>query len=59
MLWYAFVQAYGPTEDGRVRSCPSNVNPNCVSTGQAASKQQHASQVWAEPLYITAFLGHT
>lgn len=23
---------YGPTQEGTVRACPSNVNPNCVST---------------------------
>jgi hypothetical protein len=25
---------YGPTADGSIRGCPSNVNPNCVSTGE-------------------------
>ncbi len=24
---------YGPTADGSVRSCPTNINPNCVGTG--------------------------
>ncbi|WIA19830.1 hypothetical protein OEZ85_005738 [Tetradesmus obliquus] len=24
---------YGPTADGSIRGCPSNVNPNCISTG--------------------------
>lgn len=25
---------YGPTADGSIRGCPSNVNPNCISTGK-------------------------
>jgi hypothetical protein len=29
---------YGPTADGSIRGCPSNVNPNCVSTGKASAK---------------------
>jgi hypothetical protein len=28
---------YGPTADGSIRGCPSNVNPNCVSTGKASA----------------------
>lgn len=38
--------AYGPTEDGRVRSCPTNINPNCVSTG---STNDAYSPAWFAP----------
>lgn len=47
VLFLFFIQAYGPTEDDRVRSCPTNINPNCVSTGgcvahrAAATSQGH------------------
>jgi hypothetical protein len=29
---------YGPTADGSIQGCPSNVNPNCVSTGKASAR---------------------
>lgn len=35
--------AFGPTDSGTVRSCPGNVNPNCVST---ASTNESYSPAW-------------
>lgn len=47
---------YGPTADGRVRACPSNVNPNCVSTGGCRYHgQPQAHQVYkpsANPAHL-------
>lgn len=37
---------YGPLADGTIRSCPSSINPNCISTG---STNVGYSPAWRAP----------
>jgi hypothetical protein len=38
---------YGPTADGSIRGCPSNVNPNCISTGEAVARARPCNRSWS------------
>ena len=36
------LQEYGLTQDGRIRSCPSDANPNCISTASTNTVRRTA-----------------
>eukprot|EP00882_Tetradesmus_deserticola_P018362 GHRQ01019724.1.p1 GENE.GHRQ01019724.1~~GHRQ01019724.1.p1 ORF type:complete len:183 (-),score=38.61 GHRQ01019724.1:1225-1773(-) len=45
---------YGPTADGSIRGCPSNVNPNCISTGGATADMPLSDGLAAATCVIAA-----